>query len=82
MQKKFQDRVRSCDVCLVNDGWNHEYGIKIRVRDNLRNIKNYDLDHFIPRSYTANDELWNLTPVEKQLQGYGMWKCPMYVSRQ
>ncbi len=36
MQKKFQDRVRSCDVCLVNDGWNHEYGIKIRVRDNLR----------------------------------------------
>ena len=30
-------------------------------------IKNYDLDHFIPRSYIANDELWNLTPMEKRL---------------
>lgn len=30
-------------------------------------IGNFDLDHFVPRSYTANDELWNLTPMRKEL---------------
>ena len=30
-------------------------------------LKSYDLDHFVPRSYIANDELWNLTPMEKRL---------------
>lgn len=28
---------------------------------------NFDLDHFIPRSYIANDELWNLTPMDSNL---------------
>jgi len=27
----------------------------------------FDLDHFVPRSYIANDELWNLTPMSKNL---------------
>ncbi len=30
-------------------------------------IENFDLDHFVPRSYIANDELWNLTPMKKDL---------------
>jgi hypothetical protein len=30
-------------------------------------ISRFDLDHFVPRSYIANDELWNLTPIDKQL---------------
>lgn len=28
-------------------------------------IDSFDLDHFVPRSYVANDELWNLTPASK-----------------
>lgn len=27
----------------------------------------FDLDHFVPWSYVANDELWNLIPMEKRL---------------
>lgn len=27
----------------------------------------FDLDHFVPRSYVSNDELWNLTPASKSL---------------
>lgn len=33
--------------------------------NNLLNGKRYDIDHFIPWSYVAADELWNLTPAEK-----------------
>ena len=33
-----------------------------------RYIENkYEIDHFIPWSYVANDELWNLTPMSKSL---------------
>lgn len=28
-------------------------------------INSFDLDHFVPRSYVTNDELWNLTPASK-----------------
>ena len=28
-------------------------------------IESFDLDHFVPRSYVSNDELWNLTPASK-----------------
>lgn len=28
-------------------------------------INSFDLDHFVPRSYVSNDELWNLTPASK-----------------
>lgn len=30
-------------------------------------INSFDLDHFVPRSYVSNDELWNLTPASKSL---------------
>lgn len=29
------------------------------------NVNKFDLDHFVPRSYVSNDELWNLTPASK-----------------
>ena len=29
--------------------------------------KNFDIDHFVPWSFVANDELWNLMPMEKRL---------------
>lgn len=28
-------------------------------------VDSFDLDHFVPRSYVSNDELWNLTPASK-----------------
>lgn len=30
-------------------------------------LNKFDLDHFIPRSYVENDELWNLTPMNSSL---------------
>lgn len=30
-------------------------------------IGEFDLDHFVSRSYVSNDELWNLTPMNKSL---------------
>ena len=29
---------------------------------NELSISEFDLDHFVPRSYVSNDKLWNLTP--------------------
>lgn len=34
---------------------------------NMLEIDKFDLDHFVPRSYISNDELWNLTPMIKSL---------------
>lgn len=34
---------------------------------NELSVDEFDLDHFVPRSYVANDELWNLTPMSKRL---------------
>lgn len=38
----------------------------------------FDLDHFVPRSYTANDELWNLTPMRKDLNRSKNNKLPSW----
>ena len=34
---------------------------------NELDIDAFELDHFVPRSYVSNDELWNLTPASKSL---------------
>ena len=31
------------------------------------NEERYDIDHFVPWSFVASDELWNLIPVKKEL---------------
>lgn len=41
-------------------------------------IERYDLDHFVPRSYIANDELWNLTPMSKNLNSSKNNKLPSW----
>jgi len=30
-------------------------------------VEAFEMDHFVPRSYVSNDELWNLTPASKSL---------------
>lgn len=35
--------------------------------NNELDIDKFDLDHFVPRSYTSSDELWNLIPMSKSL---------------
>jgi hypothetical protein len=40
------------------------------------NVERFDLDHFVPRSYIANDELWNLTPISKNLNSSKNNKLP------
>jgi len=44
---------------------------KISIRDiysgSELDTNKFDLDHFVPWSYVTNDELWNLTPMDSQL---------------
>ena len=35
--------------------------------ENLLNAKNISIDHFVPWSYVAHDELWNLTPTTRSI---------------
>lgn len=43
---------------------------------NELSIDEFDLDHFVPRSYVSNDELWNLTPMTKKLNSSKNNKLP------
>ena len=43
---------------------------------NELSIDEFDLDHFVPRSYVSNDELWNLTPMSKKLNSSKNNKLP------
>lgn len=36
------------------------------------------IDHFVPRSYISNDELWNLTPMRKYLNSSKNNKLPVW----
>ena len=38
----------------------------------------FDLDHFVPWSYIANDELWNLTPIDRRLNVSKSNKLPSW----
>lgn len=46
--------------------------------DKELSIENFDLDHFIPRSYIANDELWNLVPMSKNLNSSKSNRLPQW----
>ena len=39
-------------------------------------IEQLSIDHFVPRSYISNDELWNLTPMRKSLNSSKNNKLP------
>lgn len=38
----------------------------------------FDLDHFVPRSFIANDELWNLTPMDGNLNSSKNNRLPIW----
>ncbi|MCR5587693.1 MAG: HNH endonuclease [Lachnospiraceae bacterium] len=42
------------------------------------NPKKYDVDHFIPWSFVMNDELWNLMPIDKELNNNKKNKLPKW----
>ena len=41
-------------------------------------IQQSDLDHFVPWSFVANDELWNLIPMEKRLNSSKSNRLPVW----
>ena len=41
-------------------------------------IEALSIDHFVPRSYISNDELWNLTPMRKSLNSSKNNKLPSW----
>lgn len=43
---------------------------------NSLDINKFDMDHFVPRSYVSNDEIWNLTPMSKKLNSSKNNKLP------
>ena len=42
--------------------------------------RKYDIDHFIPRSFVMNDELWNLMPMDSNLNSSKNNKLPKWNS--
>lgn len=52
------------------------------VRDvftgNPINVKQYDVDHFIPWSFVMNDELWNLMPMDASLNSSKSNRLPKW----
>ncbi len=47
---------------------------------NAINQYDYDVDHFIPRSFVMNDELWNLMPMDSSLNSAKSNKLPIWNS--
>lgn len=43
---------------------------------NKLSVDDFTLDHFVPKSYVANDELWNLTPMGSRLNSSKNNKLP------
>ena len=41
-------------------------------------IDSLSIDHFVPRSYISNDELWNLTPMRRSLNSSKNNKLPFW----
>lgn len=41
-------------------------------------IEDLSIDHFVPRSYISNDELWNLTPMRRSLNSSKNNKLPSW----
>ena len=41
-------------------------------------IEDLSIDHFVPRSYISNDELWNLTPMRRFLNSSKNNKLPLW----
>lgn len=46
--------------------------------ENLISPEKYEVDHFIPWSYIANDEIWNLVPMESSLNSSKGNKLPRW----
>ncbi|WP_097006584.1 HNH endonuclease domain-containing protein [Lacrimispora amygdalina] len=64
VKHKSLKNARELWIATVNLTGNSLYEI---YTGNELDVKVFDLDHFVPRSYVSNDELWNLTPASKSL---------------
>ena len=68
-------------LTVVSDYW--KYMIKQgNVRDiyteNLLTTRDVSIDHFVPWSYVASDELWNLIPTEKSVNSSKSNNLPVW----
>ena len=46
--------------------------------DDVISMESYDVDHFIPWSFVMNDELWNLMPIDSDLNSTKSNKLPYW----
>lgn len=53
-------------------------GLKVKClyTDTLLEVRNYDLDHFIPWSFVSHDLLWNLMPADSSINSSKSNKLP------
>lgn len=61
--------------------WNGILGfteIRDVFNDNPIEVKEYDVDHFVPWSFVMNDELWNLMPMNSSLNSIKSNKLPQW----
>ena len=63
-QRKSLEKARNLWVMTVSLTGKPLYEI---YTGNELDTDSFDLDHFVPRSFSSNDELWNLTPMSKKL---------------
>lgn len=51
-------------------------GIRCIYTNNLLQVGDYDLDHFIPWSFVAHDQIWNLMPADSSINSSKSNKLP------
>lgn len=73
------EKVRVRKMAYVRKLWSNLlsiYPIKDIYSENVLAESAYEVDHFIPSSYIAHDELWNLIPMDSYLNSQKSNKLP------
>ncbi len=68
-------KVRKLWACVAEIVPVYDYFSKKLISD-----EDYEIDHFIPRSYVSHNELWNLMPLEQSMNSQKNNKLPEWCS--
>ena len=74
VERKLNDVKRYWKLILEIEPMHEIYGNQVLLSDNM------SIDHFVPWSYVAHDELWNLTPTTKEINSSKSNRLPDWES--
>lgn len=75
------EKMRVRKLAYVRKLWSNLlslYSVKDIYSENVLTENAYEVDHFIPSSYIAHDELWNLIPMDSSLNSQKSNKLPQW----